>query len=112
MRNVTVTCEVYGGTDGAVAFLDLPEGVMPPGCIAHLIYLGNVPSVVTMAVNILREQQCAIGAPETQRAIADLLGTRQQYISRWQNGDAAPDLSGQQWARLVQLVIAAAPASG
>lgn len=98
-RHASTDCSVYGGYDGKVAFLDTPEGVIPPPYIAHLVYLGSPADVVTTAVNHLR--------PAPQQALADLLGTRQQYISRWQNGDVGPKMNDAQWAKLIRLVITA-----
>jgi hypothetical protein len=105
LRNVSVGCQVYGAPDGAVAFLDVPEGVIPPPAIAHLAYLGAVHDVVTLALNRLRDQQRARSErPWPQRALAGILGTRQQYISRWSNAECAPELSDGQWAKLVRIV--------
>jgi len=95
-RNVTIGCSVYADSDGGVAFLDTPEGVIPPPFIAHMTYLGPPCDVVTMAVNRFR----------TQQELAVLLGTRQQYISRWINAEMSPVLSDEQWAVLVRLAIA------
>lgn len=119
IRHVSICSSVYGGRDGAVAFLDSPEGVIPPPHIAHMVYLGPPCDVVTMAVNYLLDRQRAeIAAakaadeahphrPRPQQALADLLGSRQQYISRWINAEAAPELTSEQWARLIRLAIAA-----
>jgi len=100
---------VYGDLDGTVAFLDAPEGIIPPPYIGRLIYLGSVYDVVTIAVNRLREEHAAPGRkPSAQRALADLLGERsQQVVSRWVNAQSAPRLTDEQWTKLILLVVQA-----
>ena len=103
-RAVKVGCQVYAAADGTVAFLDVPVGIIPPPNIAHLTYLGPVHDVVTSAVNFLRDEQIARGQrPGGQGALAAILGTYQQDVSRWVNAEAAPRLSDEQWAKLVRI---------
>lgn len=110
-RTVTVRCSVYGGRDGKVAFLDVPEGVMPPPYIAHMVILGRPHDVVTEAVNCLLaeqeqdldEQRHRRAAP--QQALAEMLGVIQQDVSRWMNAKCAPRLTDDQWAKLVCLML-------
>lgn len=99
VRRVSANACVYGGYDGAVAFLDMPGGIIPPPYIADMVYLGDVASVVTRAIRAIE--------PPLQQALADHLGgVLQQSISRWSNGDNPPELTSSQWAKLVKLAIA------
>jgi len=96
-RKVSINATVYGGADGAVAFLDMPDGVISPPYIAHMVRLGDVPSVITQALRASR--------PPLQRTLADHLGVLQQSISRWTEGTHPPELTSEQWARVVKLVF-------
>jgi hypothetical protein len=112
MARVSIDSQVYAADDGTVAFLDLPDGVMPPPAIAHLVLLGPSYNLVTIAVNHLRTQQVQRGErPAAQAELAAMLGTWQQNISRWCNAEAAPRLSDGQWAKLIRVVHAAQSAA-
>lgn len=104
-RNVSTGCIVYGDISGAVAFLDLPDGVIPPPKIAHMTYLGTPYDLITDLVNYLHAQHKTAGRrrPRPQQALADMLGTTQQEISRWMNAQCAPRISDERWAKIVQL---------
>jgi hypothetical protein len=104
-RSVQIDSQVYAAADGTVAFLDVPEGIIPPPYIAHLTLLGPGYNLFTTAVNHLRDQQVGRGAG--QQALAAILGTLQQNISRWVNAETAPRMSDEQWAKLVHVVHAA-----
>jgi uncharacterized protein (DUF1501 family) len=105
-RKVSINATVYGGTDGAVAFLDMPEGVISPPYIAHMVRLGDVPSVITQALRASRSLAPVTNRrPALQKALADHLGVLQQSISRWTEGTHPPELTSEQWARVVKLVF-------
>lgn len=108
MRCVSVGSTVYARADGIVAFLDVPEGVMPPPGIADLVLLGPAYDVITTVVNFLRDRQIARGhSPCAQQILANTLNTCQQNISRWMNARSAPRLNDEQWARLIRLYASA-----
>jgi hypothetical protein len=103
-RNVSVGCFVYGDTDGRAAFLDLPDGVVPPSRIANMIYLGTPYDLITGIVNRLHAG--ATKRISAQRTLAENLGIRhQQDVSRWINAQCAPRLSDDQWAKLIRLAF-------
>ena len=135
-HSVSIDSVVYGDQHGNVAFLDKAEGVIPPPNIRagdsrhglpvtsfEMIYLGRPNDVLTRALNHLYYQHRA--APRVtvvdgartgdlrkqrahpQEALAQLLGVRQQSVSRWASGACAPRLSWEQWGMLVKLVISA-----
>lgn len=105
IRYVSLDASVFGAADGSVAFLDMPEGVISPPFIEHMRYLGDVPSMFSLAMRgLLAETH---DGRNLQQALADHLGVRQQSISKWENALFAPRLTSAQWAKLIKLAIAA-----
>ena len=104
IRYVSLDASVYGAADGAVAFLDMPEGVISPPFIEHMWYLGDVPSMFSLALRRMAEMHAG---RDLQQALADHLGVSQQSISKWENALFAPRLTSTQWAKLIRLAIAA-----
>lgn len=105
-RRVSPDASVFGAPDGSVAFLDMPYGVVGPLEIAHMVYIGDPASVITIALRAIRPF-VPVGrrGPKLQQALADHLGVRQQSISRWSEGVNPPELDDEQWARVVKLVF-------
>jgi DNA-binding XRE family transcriptional regulator len=104
-RYVSLDASVFGAPDGTVAFLDMPDGVVSPPCIEHMVYLGDVPSMFSLALRgLLAETR---DGRNLQQALADHLGVKQQSISKWENALFAPRLTSSQWAKLIKLAIAA-----
>jgi hypothetical protein len=106
---VSNSTSVYGGYDGRVAFLELPRGVIPPPHIDNMTYLGPPYDLITTAVNYFHARELAAvkSRPAPQKAVAKLLGVRQQSVSRWMNAVVPPRLSLSQWSALVRVVIEA-----
>jgi len=105
IRYVSLDATVFGAADGTVAFLDMPEGFISPPMIEHMWYLGDVPSMFSLAMRgLLAETR---DGRNLQQALADRLGVRQQSVSKWENGLFAPRLTSSQWAKLVRLAIPA-----
>jgi DNA-binding XRE family transcriptional regulator len=104
IRYVSLDASVYGAEDGAVAFLDMPEGYISPPTIERLWYLGDVPSMFSLALRAMAETH---DGRDLQQALAEHLDVKQQSISKWENALFAPRLTSSQWAKLIKLVIAA-----
>ena len=104
IRYVSLDATVYGAADGSVAFLDMPAGFISPPFIEHMWYLGDIPSMFSLAMRGLAETH---DGRDLQQALADHLGVSQQSISKWERALFAPRLTSSQWAKLIRLAIAA-----
>lgn len=104
IRYVSPDASVFGAEDGAVAFLDMPEGFISPPNIGHLRYLGDVPSMFSLALRAMAQMH---NGRDIQQALADHLDVKQQSISKWENAMFAPRLTSSQWAKLIKLAVAA-----
>jgi hypothetical protein len=98
VRRVSPDSSIYGNRQGSAAFLDAPEGVIPPPVIGlDLAYLGSAADVANLAVR----------SAGSQENLAALLGVFQQSVSRWVTGSASPRMSDEQWAKMIIAAIAA-----
>ena len=104
IRYVSLDATVYGAADGTVAFLDMPDGLISPPRIEHMWYLGDIPSMFSLALRTMAEIH---GGRDLQQALAEHLGVSQQSISKWERALFPPRLTSSQWAKLIRLAIAA-----
>lgn len=87
---------LYGSPDGRWYLMAGPHGTTPPSTVDGVGYLGPPPELIRLV-----DERWRTAGRGSQRKLADLLGVRQQSISRYLNGSERVHLSGAGWERLV-----------
>lgn len=102
---MTITCQAgtivyYALPNYQAAFLNIEPEILPPASIQMFVGPNLVSTQYRMAGNARDILQHVVNRAG-QQAIADLISTSQQNISRWVIGQTNIRLNATQWAHLL-----------